>query len=99
MFEHKTGNESVFFPGTTSPITPQPSQPENNLREASMKTAKIFLKYYPWMIGIVVFLHVGYLIFLNAHPDIRSTNGGRVIDDVFILFGELVILSACIFAL
>lgn len=99
MFEHKTGNENVFFPRTTSPITPQPSQPENNLREASMKTAEIFLKYYPWMIGIVVLLHIGYLIFLNDHPDIRSTNGGRVIDDVFILFGELVILSACIFAL
>lgn len=61
--------------------------------------AEKFIRYYPWIIALVVVLDVLYLVFLNMRPDIRSTNGGRVIDDSFILLGELFILAACVYAL
>jgi hypothetical protein len=98
MFDPGRGG-GIGFPA--QPAASLAASPEggNNPRDLTERTAEKFIRYYPWMVAFVVFIHVAYLVFLNMHPDIRSANSGRVIDDSFILFGELVILTACIYAL
>lgn len=73
--------------------------PQVALPVQTRKRESPFLQAFPWMAVGVVIIHLLYLFFLNTHPKVLQTNSGRVIDDSFILLGELVILAACVFAL
>jgi hypothetical protein len=71
---------------------------EDNIDHAQANTPHL-LRLYPVMILAVFVIHILYLLFLSMRPDVRSTNMGRVINDSFILFGEIMILAACTYAL
>ncbi|MBE3559948.1 MAG: methyl-accepting chemotaxis protein [Ktedonobacteraceae bacterium] len=91
----------VSFPGqslnpSASGAAPEPSANGSTQEEG---LAEKLIRYYPWSIPVVVLVHALYLGFLHLRPDIRSTNAGRVVDDSFILLGEIIILIACGYAL
>jgi hypothetical protein len=83
-----------FVPPTAASSNAQAAS--STVRETAMEK---FVRYFPWMIFAVVLAHVLYLIYFNLNFGRNSTNFERVIDDSFILLGELFILAGCVYAL
>jgi len=98
MFNHMANGGQQFSDGpvsSTATLNNGPSFP-SAVRETAMEK---FVRYFPWIIFVVVLTHVLYLIYFNANFGRNSTNFERVIDDSFILLGELFILAGCFYAL
>ncbi len=98
MFDSRVSGATSFTNQSATPavaLNRRGATPPNDIE----RTVGNFIKYYPWMIAFVVLIHALYLVYFNQYFGIHSTNLERVVDDSFILFGELVILFACVYTL